>query len=168
MDFDWVCCLSLAEEMRDAAEKLQNDAEQQCLREAYLRSAISRFYYGVFCVARNLLDEYIDDAPEEYTHKFVRCEYLKAEDKEVKKVGRYLDRLWGKRRQADYDDEIISKGKILDVNDIAEEAKTANKEARNSIQQIRQLKFIAMLSSSFNTERCEKYLAKFPVQTSLE
>jgi len=48
MSFDWRTYLQLA----DALIKHQTATVPQ---EAYLRSAISRSYYGVFCIARNFL-----------------------------------------------------------------------------------------------------------------
>jgi hypothetical protein len=45
MSFDWKLYVQLAVDFY----------RSEALKEAYFRSAISRAYYGVFCIARNFL-----------------------------------------------------------------------------------------------------------------
>lgn len=89
------------------AEKLfylRKNEELQNLKEACLRSAISRAYYSVFCMARNyLIDKKGVSIPKEDTHKFVREKYIKSAIREEKIVGEGIKQLWEKRKKADYD-----------------------------------------------------------------
>ena len=63
MNFDWKLFVQLANE-------LINCQRTENLKEAYLRTAISRSYYGVFCIARNLLSTRGISIPPKDTHKF--------------------------------------------------------------------------------------------------
>jgi len=167
MTFDWECYLSLSEAMMDKAEELKGDATQECLREAYLRSALSRFYYGVYGIAENILSRYI---PKPHTHAFVFCEYESSPYKPVKKVGENLKRLWKYRKKADYDEEIKdSHDEIMDIEAVLDAADKANKKARNTVKQIKELESDGFLTSStFSKERCEKHLVQSPTRTSPE
>ncbi len=78
MSFDWKSYIQLAEE-------LINHQRTPSLQEAYLRSAISRSYYGVFCIARNLLIHKGISIPKVDTHKFVRDKYWKSPNRTDKK-----------------------------------------------------------------------------------
>lgn len=160
MDFNWECYLLLGEVMRDKAEELKGDIKQECLREACLRSALSRFYYGIYKMAENILSYYVP-IPDKDTHAFVRCEYLTAPDKPVKKVGENLKRLWKCRIKADYDNEIKDwHEEVMNIEDIVSAVDKANKKARNTEKQIKQLNSDGFLTAStFSEERCEKYLA---------
>jgi len=98
MSFVWTSYLQLADELI----KHQNPAIPQ---EAYLRSAISRSYYGVFCIARNFLIRNGVSIPRVSTHKFVRDAYLNSRHKAERKIGRDLRDLWQERKDADYEDK---------------------------------------------------------------
>lgn len=97
MSFDWESYIQLADE-------LIRHKRTSSLHEAYLRSAISRSYYGVFCIARNLLIARKISVPRADTHKFVRTKYQKSLNKTEKKIGENLSRLWRERKDADYED----------------------------------------------------------------
>jgi uncharacterized protein (UPF0332 family) len=141
MSFNWEHYLSLAKVMKEAASQItEGNAEQQGFREACLRSAISRSYYGVFCEARNLLVKHGIRIREVDVHKFVREKYLNAGDAHVKKVGANLLRLWGDRKIADYDDEMDTETDVEVVNDLA----------ARTLKRIRSLESEALLSFSSN------------------
>lgn len=97
MNFDWKSYLQLADELI----KHQNPAISQ---EAYFRSAISRAYYGVFCIARNFLIRNGVTIPRVDTHKFVRERYTNSRNQMEQKIGKDLNYLWRRRKDADYED----------------------------------------------------------------
>lgn len=86
------------------ADELINYQKTPSLQEAYFRSAISRSYYGAFCIARNLLTGKGITIPRTNTHKFVRAEYQKSSSRTEKEIGDALRRLWRERKGADYED----------------------------------------------------------------
>jgi uncharacterized protein (UPF0332 family) len=96
MTFDWTEYLKLANELAK-----RND-------EASLRSSISRAYYGVFCIARNILG-YKNYKGKNVHQKVI--DKLKQNGSEFpKKLGQYLDELRRARNKADYcEDLVISK-----------------------------------------------------------
>jgi len=97
MSFDWKSYLQLAHELIQH----QNPAIPQ---EAYLRSAISRAYYAVFCIAKNFLIRNGVTIPRVDTHKFVRKRYMNSRDPIEQKIGKDLNYLWYRRKDADYED----------------------------------------------------------------
>ena len=96
MSFNWTSYIELADE-------LINHQRTSSFREAYLRSAISRSYYGVFCIARNFLISGGAAIPRTNTHKFVRTQYQQSRSRPEKEVGDNLHRLWRERKNADYE-----------------------------------------------------------------
>jgi len=115
MSFDWSLYIQLADE-------LMNHQRNPILREAYLRSAISRSYYGIYCISRNLLIKRgvkIDKTRSAHTQ--VREEYIYSKNKLERKIGNNLSRLWDFRKDADYEDPIVG------VNDAQLAYKLANK-----------------------------------------
>jgi len=142
MGFDWMYYITLAERLEDAAEKLKNENEPE-FQQACLRSAVSRAYYGAYCIARNLLEKKHVGIPREHVHEYVRNKYLSSADNEVEKVGENLKRLWGKRIQADYRDEMdLMEGKYKSE---LVAVKAHNKKALNTATQIRNLGSQALL-----------------------
>jgi uncharacterized protein (UPF0332 family) len=98
--FDWNQYLLLAEKLF----YLRKNEEFLGLKDACLRSAISRAYYAVFCVARNyLIDKKGIEIPKQDTHKFVREIFIESAIREEKIVGESIKQLWGKRKMADYE-----------------------------------------------------------------
>lgn len=100
MSFNWRLYIQLANE-------LINYKKGSFIQEAYLRSAISRSYYSVFCIARNLLINKGTTIPMCDTHKFARKEYQNSTNRIEKKVAKGLSRLWKDRKDADYEDNVI-------------------------------------------------------------
>lgn len=97
MSFNWQSYLDLAIEL------IEHQREKR-LEEAYLRSAISRSYYGVFCTARNLLRERGKQVPKKDTHKSVIAYYKNSANPKERQFGLSLDRLRIARIDADYED----------------------------------------------------------------
>lgn len=98
MSFNWASYIQLADELikHEGASSIQ---------EAYLRSAVSRSYYGVFCIARNLLTAKGTSIPPVDTHKFVKNEYKKSKIKTEQKISENLQRLHRERKNADYEND---------------------------------------------------------------
>jgi len=103
MSFDWKSYLQLADE-------LINHQSPLILPEAYFRSAISRSYYGVFCLARNFLIRSGIAIPRVDTHKFVRERFVNSRNVQQQKIGKDLNYLWRHRKEADYDDHAVFDG----------------------------------------------------------
>lgn len=120
MSFDWKLYIQLADE-------LITYQRTTSFQEAYLRTAISRSYYGIFCIARNFLTTKGISIPKIDTHKFVRGQYLASQDKEERKIGDSLNRLWRRRKDADYKDKAT-----IDIN----EAKTAYQMALRTMSNL--------------------------------
>lgn len=99
MSFDWRLYIKLADE-------LINFKRKNLLAESYWRSAISRAYYGVFCLSRNFLLSKRITIPRKNVHLFVIDRYKRSFDQEEKKIGIELDRLRKDRNDADYEDRI--------------------------------------------------------------
>lgn len=97
MCFDWNLYVQLADE-------LINHHKTASLQEAYLRTSISRSYYGVFCIARNFLISKGIYMQKTDTHKFVSDQYVDSNNRIEKKIGQDLNRLRRRRRNADYED----------------------------------------------------------------
>jgi uncharacterized protein (UPF0332 family) len=102
MSFDWREYSSLADELGGVPS-----APPPASEEAKLRAAISRFYYSVFCRARNFLrdvdgDRGIPRGGE--CHEYVQRAFFRSNDRTRKAVGTKLDRLRKTRNRVDYDD----------------------------------------------------------------
>ena len=123
MSFDWSSYIRLAEE-------LINRADSGGLQEACFRSAISRAYYGVFCIARNSLKARRTSIPHIDTHKFVREQYINSSDRVEKKIGVNLGRLWKDRKRSDYEDTAS-----IDIKRVM----TAIDLAKRSLEQLRRI-----------------------------
>jgi len=121
MNFDWTLYLQLADE-------LIGHQRTPGLLEAYLRTAVSRSYYGVFCIARDFLVSRGEAVPKADTHKFVRDEYWKSPNRAEKKIGKDLLYLWIERKDADYED-----GATIDIN----RARTAYEMAKRILERLR-------------------------------
>jgi len=93
MSFDWKDFIRLAEELIKRSD------------EASLRSAISRAYYGVFCILRNKMG--FKDYKQSYVHRKVIDLYIKSSNPQEKLAGQLLDELRKRRNNADYNEDII-------------------------------------------------------------
>ncbi|MFZ8803405.1 MAG: HEPN domain-containing protein [Candidatus Calescibacterium sp.] len=123
MSFDWKLYVQLAEELIDFYRS-------EALKEAYFRSAISRAYYGVFCIGRNFLKSKGKTIPPIDTHKFVREQFKRSSDMIERKIGENLARLWKERKDSDYED-------TADIN--RERAKTACELAKRLLQELKKI-----------------------------
>ena len=94
MNFNWKEYINLAEELVEFSD------------EAKLRTAISRAYYGAFCLARNKkgLKSYKPQKGENIHWKVIN-EYKRSPDYNEKFVGNTLDKLRKNRNDADYDED---------------------------------------------------------------
>jgi len=109
MSFNWVEYVKLAEDL------------QKQRGESYLRSSISRAYYGVFCIARN--KKGYKNSRQSNVHWEVINAYKNSSIQDEKYVGKLLDDLRKQRNDADYDEDktisaalaqrVILKSKII-------------------------------------------------------
>jgi uncharacterized protein (UPF0332 family) len=133
MRFDWSEYLNLAQEL---AEMSSNSTAN---KEAKLRSAISRGYYAMFCLARNYLRDVEKDprlsrnkTPDINEHQYVAEEFIYNQSKSQKmtEIGKDLTILRKLRNKADYADNIFNLSKDL---------QTALKLAQNIMSVLREL-----------------------------
>ncbi len=99
MSFHWEKYVYLAEELMNRKD------------DAYLRSSISRAYYGVWCLARNKKGyKRYKTRKGENIHWKVINEYKNSNDRNEQNIGRILDKLRRLRDNADYnEDRLINK-----------------------------------------------------------
>ena len=121
MKFDWSEYFNLAKELAGTTE------------EAKLRSAVSRAYYSVFCLARNYLRDiqqyprlwqnknYDINAHQYVAEKFI---YNQSKSQTMIEIGKDLSRLRKMRNKADYEDTMFN---------LKREARTALMLAQNVI-----------------------------------
>ncbi|RZN14823.1 MAG: hypothetical protein EF812_04475 [Methanosarcinales archaeon] len=117
------------------ADELISYQENADLQEARLRSAMSRCYYGIFCITRNqnqLVAKGIF-IPKVNTHKFVREKYKGSAHKVKKKIGKNLGRLWKERKDADYEND-------TDIN--VSRAKSALDLSERTLEKLRQMETV--------------------------
>jgi len=96
MNFNWIKYIYLATELLKGSD------------ESYYRSAISRAYYGVFCIARDRKG--YSNYKRSDIHSKVITEYVKSNDEDERSVGFLLVELRNSRNQADYNsDKVIRK-----------------------------------------------------------
>ncbi|MHA1278053.1 MAG: hypothetical protein ACTSQ8_12760 [Candidatus Helarchaeota archaeon] len=91
MSFDWKNFVRLAEDLMNHPD------------EASLRSAISRAYYGAFCISRNKMG--FKSYRGSDVHKEVIKHYQHSRDSREKFVGNTLDKLRRDRNDADYNED---------------------------------------------------------------
>jgi len=97
MSFEWRDFLIVAREFSNKNNDIRN--------EAYMRSAISRAYYGAFCTSRDKagLTNYSPNTNGDIgVHEKVIKTYKDSSDKTEKLIGKNLDELRRKRNNADY------------------------------------------------------------------
>ncbi len=96
MTFNWSEYLSLA-------RQLARQAPFAAAREARLRSAVSRAYYSVYCLARNRLVSEGHVIPRDVNpHTYVIDQFRNSPDTKRGQLGLNLDRLRTDRNKADY------------------------------------------------------------------
>lgn len=98
MRFNWRDFITLGELfVTPQGEKLQ---------EAYWRTAISRFYYGVFGLIREGLESKGFTVPrDKNVHLYIIEALRKSDNEKEREIGLHLDRLRRERNIADYDSE---------------------------------------------------------------
>ncbi|MCL0073756.1 hypothetical protein M1O50_02565 [Dehalococcoidia bacterium] len=123
MSFDWESYIHLGDE-------LVSYQQESDLQEAYLRSAMSCCYYGIFCIARNHLIARNLPIPRIDTHKFVRERYQGLPRNVEKKIAKNLRRLWNERKVADYENQAD-----IDI----QRAKAALDLSKRTLEQLRKI-----------------------------
>ncbi|MDQ2099781.1 MAG: HEPN domain-containing protein [Tychonema bourrellyi B0820] len=127
MKFDWSEYFNLAQELAGTSE------------EAKLRSAVSRAYYSVFCLARNYWRDIQQDPRlsrnktyDINDHQYVAEEFINYRPKSqtMIEIGKDLTRLRKMRNKADYEDTIFN---------LQQEARTALMLAQNIISALNEL-----------------------------
>jgi hypothetical protein len=124
MVFNWELFINLANELLDGQRQIPNP------REECLRTIISRFYYGVFCIAKNYKESQGRDFPGQDIHLHVRNAYIDSPVADENSIGRNLLTLWRKRVISDYHDD-------RDVN--LSEARTAHQLTFNIFQKLKKI-----------------------------
>jgi len=72
------------------------------LKEAYLRTAMSRAYYGVYGIACNFVVTRGIPSHTRITHQYIRNKYISSKNNIERQIGHNLKRLWRRRIEADY------------------------------------------------------------------
>lgn len=124
MVFNWELFISLANELLDGQIQIPIQ------REECLRTIISRFYYGVFCIAKNYKESIGVVFPNKDIHTYVRNEYISSPLNDENKIGANLKTLFHKRIIADYHDD-------RDV--ILYDARTARQLTFNIFQKLKKI-----------------------------
>jgi uncharacterized protein (UPF0332 family) len=109
MSFDWVKFIELA-------ENLHLQKTEECFR-----TAVSRAYFGIFCIIRNYIGCKEHTKPD--VHSKVIASLKTSEDPNEQEIGKMIDELRRLRNLADYNEDIkideeISKRCILKANEI--------------------------------------------------
>ena len=109
MKFDWSEYVSLA-------QALHRDPTRPGPVEACLRSAISRAYYGVFCMARNQMRDRGTFKPTHTgrDHSLLPEQLKASSNLAYRKIGLDLDRLRLNRAKADYDDVLANSSSLAE------------------------------------------------------
>ena len=102
--FDWANFLRLAEELAERDD------------DAAKRSAVSRAYYAVYCLARDALEVrgLFDRSEAESHHKEVWDAFEGDSRREWKRIGAFGHLLREDRRQADYDEQVPNLPRFTD------------------------------------------------------
>ena len=89
----------------DLSNTLISSSKNNTLEKAYLRTSVSRAYYGVFCIARNYLRDVKNiQIRSQNTHEFVINKFKFSTVLMEQYIGNYLLSLRDERNKADYED----------------------------------------------------------------
>ncbi|MTJ08398.1 HEPN domain-containing protein [Anabaena sp. UHCC 0204] len=112
MNFNWSSYLEVAEILFQEVRSSSGQEMDFSLKEAKIRSSISRAYYSAFCLARNYLRDIERDSELQHqrndVHKYVIDKLFKSEIKELRNLSDELRTLRRMRNTVDYDDKIIN------------------------------------------------------------
>ncbi len=129
------------------SEQLYADRGYQHLREAVLRTTISRAYYAVFLATRELVRERLSETQLAYPFEDISTSGLihSCIKRIIERIDKYLGNLYGKlfmmRKRADYELNAV----ILDKD--AEEAMGIARKLMDSLTKIRNSMEISEISS---------------------
>ena len=89
----------------DLSNILISSSKNNTLEKAYLRTSVSRAYYGIFCIARNYLRDIKNiQIRLQNTHEFVMNQFKFSNNLKEICIGNYLGNLRDDRNKADYGD----------------------------------------------------------------
>ena len=89
----------------DLSNTLISSSKNNTLEKAYLRTSVSRAYYGIFCIARNYLRDIKNiQIRLQNTHEFVMNQFKFSNNLKEICIGNYLGNLRDDRNKADYGD----------------------------------------------------------------
>jgi len=89
----------------DLSNTLISSSKNNTLEKAYLRTSVSRAYYGIFCIARNYLRDIKNTQIRlQNTHEFVMNQFKFSNNLKEICIGNYLGNLRDERNKADYRD----------------------------------------------------------------
>ncbi len=89
----------------DLSKTLISSSKNNTLEKAYLRTSVSRAYYGIFCIARNYLRDIKNiQIRLQNTHEFVMNQFKFSNNLKEICIGNYLGNLRDDRNKADYGD----------------------------------------------------------------
>ena len=89
----------------DLSNILISSSKNNTLEKAYLRTSVSRAYYGIFCIARNYLRDIKNiQIRLQNTHEFVMNQFKFSNNLKEICIGNYLGNLRDERNKADYGD----------------------------------------------------------------
>lgn len=94
MSFDWRLYIQLADELISSRQNTN-------LNDAYIRTALSRSYYGVYGIASNFIQTKFS-LPSFNIHKFVIQKFESSSNYQERLIGSNLSKLWRRRKKADY------------------------------------------------------------------
>ena len=105
-DFDWGAFIDLASE-------LTKRQASSGAGEAAFRTAVSRSYYGAFCLARQVIrvNSWATLTRTSQDHRIVKEYFAHNDDTTKQQIGLILGRLHRQRKQADYNNVFTEVGK---------------------------------------------------------
>ena len=74
-------------------------------QDSFLRSSVSRAYYGAFCLCRNYLK--LSNIKTGQVHRIVSDKLNSSDDDDIFLAGQYIDELFKARKNCDYEGEHI-------------------------------------------------------------
>ncbi|MBE9218098.1 HEPN domain-containing protein [Dolichospermum flos-aquae] len=120
MNFNWLSYLEVAKILVQEVNSSCKQETDLSLKEAKIRSSISRAYYSAFCLARNYLRDIENDSELQNlktdVHKYVINKFLACENPELREIGEELGMLRRMRNLADYNDKASNNDYILFSN----------------------------------------------------
>ena len=100
-------------------------------KEEYQRSAVGRYYYACYLIARDIYNKKKNRKPgEKIPHTFLIDHFKNSSNKTEKNIGESLDELFDYRKKADYDLKFDLK-KVKTAKKLSEELLESFKMLKN-------------------------------------